>query len=101
MHRSIPNPDERPKRDVYAAKSPSGVPVYQMKSLNQFDRLEIEYSENQERKDFTPEEIEALKARLEKEGYKDSVSRPKRGEKNLLLPWHLYWVSQKEPYSGS
>lgn len=45
--------------------------------------LQIEISENEKRRDYTPSEVRALAERLRKAGYVDSPGRPKKGEKRL------------------
>ena len=45
--------------------------------------LEIEISENEKRRDYTPAEVRVLADRLRQAGYIDSAGRPKKGEKRL------------------
>ena len=52
-------------------------------SENSERALEIEISENEKRRDYTPTEVRALAYRLRQAGYIDSAGRPKKGEKRL------------------
>jgi ParB family transcriptional regulator, chromosome partitioning protein len=45
--------------------------------------LQIEISENEKRRDYTPTEIRALAERLRQSGYTDVPGRPAKGEKRL------------------
>lgn len=45
--------------------------------------LDIEVEENQQRKDYTPEEVRKLAERLKGAGYKDYPGRPPKGAKTL------------------
>jgi ParB family transcriptional regulator, chromosome partitioning protein len=45
--------------------------------------LQIEISENEKRRDYTPAEIRALAERLRESGYTDVPGRPAKGEKRL------------------
>jgi len=45
--------------------------------------LDIEVEENQQRKDYTPEEVRELAERLKGAGYKDYPGRPPKGVKTL------------------
>jgi ParB family transcriptional regulator, chromosome partitioning protein len=45
--------------------------------------LQIEVSENEKRRDYTPAEIRLLAERLKKSGYTDAPGRPAKGEKRL------------------
>lgn len=45
--------------------------------------LDIEVEENQQRKDYSPEEVRALADRLKGAGYKDYPGRPPKGVKTL------------------
>jgi ParB family transcriptional regulator, chromosome partitioning protein len=45
--------------------------------------LEIELSENEKRRDYTPAEVRAIADKLRAAGYRDSTGRPKKGEKQL------------------
>jgi ParB family transcriptional regulator, chromosome partitioning protein len=45
--------------------------------------LQIEISENEKRRDYTPTEIRALAERLRESGYTDVPGRPAKGEKRL------------------
>ena len=44
--------------------------------------LDIEVEENQQRKDYTPDEIRVLAERLKSAGYQDYPGRPPKGAKN-------------------
>ncbi|MFM2415314.1 MAG: hypothetical protein RL385_37 [Pseudomonadota bacterium] len=76
---------ERPERyqQLFAA---SGVPVY----TKDFDAdaspdraLAVEVAENEHRRDYTAPQIRELVQRLKDAGYRDTVGRPKAGEKAL------------------
>jgi ParB family chromosome partitioning protein len=45
--------------------------------------LQVEISENEKRRDYTPNEVRALAERLRAAGYVDSPGRPSLGEKRL------------------
>jgi ParB family transcriptional regulator, chromosome partitioning protein len=45
--------------------------------------LEIELSENEKRRDYTPAEVRAIADKLRAAGYRDAAGRPKKGEKQL------------------
>lgn len=64
----------------------NSIPVRMMSfdgSKNPERALEIEISENEKRRDYTPSEVRALAERLRQAGYVDSPGRPKSGEKRL------------------
>lgn len=72
--------------DAYTKWFGSGVPVRTM----DFDAetaparaLEIEVAENEHRRDYTGSQIKDLAARLRAAGYRDTVGRPRAGEKAL------------------
>lgn len=72
--------------DVYAKWFAAGVPVRTM----DFDAesapsraLEVEIAENEHRRDYTGSQVKELAARLRSAGYRDTVGRPKAGEKAL------------------
>lgn len=72
--------------EVFARWFPNGVPVRTM----DFDAdvvparaLEVEIAENEHRRDYTSAQIRELAARLRSAGYRDTVGRPKAGEKAL------------------
>jgi ParB family chromosome partitioning protein len=72
--------------EVFAKWFGAGVPVRTM----DFDAetaparaLEIEVAENEHRRDYTGSQIKDLAARLRAAGYRDTVGRPKAGEKAL------------------
>jgi ParB family chromosome partitioning protein len=66
---------------------PSGLIPVRMMPFNSIDEpekaLEIEISENEKRRDYTPNEVKSLAERLRQAGYVDSPGRPKEGEKRL------------------
>jgi hypothetical protein len=75
---------ERP--DAYVRWFAHGVPVNVLDFDAEADRvraLEVEIAENELRRDYTPSEVRALAGRLKEAGYRDSVGRPKAGEKAL------------------
>lgn len=45
--------------------------------------LQVEISENEKRRDYTPAEVRSLAVRLRTAGYSDTSGRPTRGEKRL------------------
>lgn len=45
--------------------------------------LQVEISENEKRRDYTPAEVRALADRLRSAGYADTAGRPSKGEKRL------------------
>jgi len=60
------------------------VKVFDFNSADEPSRaLDIEVEENQQRKDYTPQEIRALAERLRDAGYKDYPGRPPKGVKTL------------------
>jgi ParB family chromosome partitioning protein len=72
--------------EVYARWFSAGVPVY----VRDFDAeldpkraLEVEIAENERRSDYTPAQIKDLVVRLKDVGYRDTVGRPRSGEKAL------------------
>jgi ParB family transcriptional regulator, chromosome partitioning protein len=76
--------EERP--EVYRQWFASGVPVY----VKDFDSevtparaLEVEVAENEHRRDYTPAQIKELVVRLREAGYRETVGRPKAGEKAI------------------
>jgi ParB family chromosome partitioning protein len=72
--------------DVYAQWFATGVPVRMMDFDAEEDpdqALAVEVAENEQRRDYTREEVRQLAERLRALGYRDSVGRPKKGEKAL------------------
>jgi ParB family chromosome partitioning protein len=72
--------------DVYAQWFATGVPVRMMDFDAEEDpdqALAVEVAENEQRRDYTREEVRNLAERLRALGYRDSVGRPKKGEKAL------------------
>lgn len=72
--------------EAYAKWFGAGVPVRTM----DFDAesapsraLEVEIAENEHRRDYTKSQVKELVERLKVAGYRDSVGRPKAGEKAL------------------
>jgi hypothetical protein len=72
--------------EVFTKWFSTGVPVRTM----DFDAevvparaLEIEIAENEHRRDYTGSQVKELAARLRAAGYRDTVGRPKAGEKAL------------------
>lgn len=60
------------------------VKVFDFNSADEPSRaLDIEVEENQQRKDYTPEEIRGLAERLKNAGYQDYPGRPPKGAKTL------------------
>jgi ParB family transcriptional regulator, chromosome partitioning protein len=73
--------------DAYATQFPGEmIPVRVMPFDAERDpdlALQIEISENEKRRDYTPAEIRALAERLRESGYTDVPGRPAKGEKRL------------------
>jgi ParB family transcriptional regulator, chromosome partitioning protein len=73
--------------DAYTAQFPEEmIPVRVMPFDAEQDpdlALQIEISENEKRRDYTPAEIRALAERLRESGYTDVPGRPAKGEKRL------------------
>ena len=73
--------------DAFKDRFPDGlVPVHRMDfdAVAEPDRaLEIEISENETRRDYSPQEAREIADRLRTMGYKDTPGRPKAGEKRL------------------
>jgi ParB family chromosome partitioning protein len=73
--------------EAYAAQFPKDLtPVRVMPFDAEQDpdlALQIEISENEKRRDYTPTEIRALAERLRQSGYTDVPGRPAKGEKRL------------------
>lgn len=58
--------------------------IVEFDSKKEPDRaLEIEIAENEQRRDYSPEEVKAIAGRLRELGYQESEGRPKAGEKRL------------------
>jgi ParB family chromosome partitioning protein len=76
--------DQQP--DAYARWFASGVPVLSKDfdaEVNPSRALEIEIAENEHRRDYTGSQVKELATRLRAAGYRDTVGRPKVGEKAL------------------
>jgi ParB family transcriptional regulator, chromosome partitioning protein len=73
--------------EAYATQFPKNLtPVRVMPFDSEQDpdlALQIEISENEKRRDYTPTEIRALAERLRQSGYTDVPGRPAKGEKRL------------------
>ena len=73
--------------DAYAKQFLNGqVPIrrYDFDSKVEPDKaLEIEASENEKRRDYTPAEVKAIANRLRVAGYRDAPGKPRKGEKAL------------------
>jgi ParB family chromosome partitioning protein len=75
------------KPEVYAQHFPDDlVPVRMMPfdaSEDPEQALQVEISENEKRRDYTPNEVRALASRLRAAGYVDTPGRPSKDEKRL------------------
>lgn len=72
--------------DTYSQWFSSGVPVHILDVDAERDpnrALELEIAENEHRRDYSPAEVRGLVDRLKAAGYRDTVGRPKTGEKAL------------------
>lgn len=73
--------------DAYEKHFPDDLIPVRMMSFSADDNpeqaLQVEISENEKRRDYTPSEVRALAERLRKAGYLDNPGRPKKGEKRL------------------
>ncbi len=66
----------------------AGVPVHRFDfdaTQDEARALAIEASENEKRRDYTPEEVRGLADRLRDAGYQDLKGRPKQGQKSVVL----------------
>lgn len=100
--------------DVFQERFPDGlVPVHRMDvdAVAEPDRaLEIEISENETRRDYSPQEAREIADRLRARGYKDTPGRPKSGEKRLKPALSIIfgksirtverYLSEKTPTNG-
>ena len=71
---------------IFERHFPNGVPVHRLDIDAERDpelALEIEISENERRRDYSPKEVRELAAKLRDAGYTDTPGRPKKGEKRL------------------
>lgn len=73
--------------DVYATHFPDELVPVRMMSFNAEEdpelALQVEVSENEKRRDYTPSEVRALAERLRESGYVDTPGRPSQNEKRL------------------
>jgi ParB family transcriptional regulator, chromosome partitioning protein len=73
---------------VYDKWFPHGVPVHRFDfdaSQDEALALAIEATENEKRRDYTPDEVRELADRLRQSGFEDLKGRPKKGQKSMVL----------------
>ncbi len=73
--------------DAYAEWFPTGVPVRVMAidaEEQERDALEIEITENEKRREYSPKEVRDLAQRLRELGYRDAAGRPAEGETSMM-----------------
>jgi hypothetical protein len=74
---------ERLERERIAAEEAARKEAERQAALAEAQRLAAEAAENVARRQYTPAEVKALAKRLRDAGYRESVGKPKKGEKAL------------------